>query len=636
MQGKGKAKTPSPRKKAAPISIGHVLYVDIVAHSARSTVEQTKNVENLFRLAKSCKAYAAEDGSWHFLAIPTGDGFALVFLRDALAPARLALELQEKLSKVRDFAVRLGIHSGPIQLLEADISGKPNVIGEAINVASRICDCAQPNQILLSALSASIIREGNDPGMHLRAEQKVTVQHGLELDLFRLEPQRTAAESRLAGLARRLIDRRKRSGLATAEPSEVTERLGLRAREFATGLLLSALVLVLHHVIESLPPGRYLQFQAYNLLVGQMPGSREAPPVLTVDIGTAFDKPQSEETDLVELRKLVQSIVELRPAAIAIDIDFGFIESEQRFLDNEGDFVPFAARWTQDGTPVYVAVDRGIELGPDEWLGKPEYSMIAAHPFRISRDLHGQKLALASLETSPGVVVPSLADRLADEVLKRGGFPRTPPKIARSYSEAHQTKQGQVGSRAYYLNFSLLDRLKMEAISVTPGQDLTAHADRIQGSAILIGSSNVRGDVWIRPDTGDVERGLYLHSLAAATRITAPIYELKEGPRLMLAVIMTLSILAVVLAVGIAYSSQPQDISRSRVALLSSVCMAILVLGIGLWTIRIYGVLWTDFLLLSVFLAYHPRIEHVLVHVNGKLWSALGSLGRSFVTGSTR
>jgi hypothetical protein len=45
--------------------------------------------------------------------------------------------------------VRFGINLGPVRVVN-DINGRPNIIGDGINVAQRIMSFAQPNQILVS------------------------------------------------------------------------------------------------------------------------------------------------------------------------------------------------------------------------------------------------------------------------------------------------------------------------------------------------------------------------------------------------------------------------------------------------------------------------------------------------------
>ena len=83
---------------------------------------------------------------------------ALVFLSEVEAPLRCAIELARSLGPGCAFALRMGIHSGPVFVLE-DIGGQKNASGAGINRAQRVMDCGDDNHILLSDASADVLRQ---------------------------------------------------------------------------------------------------------------------------------------------------------------------------------------------------------------------------------------------------------------------------------------------------------------------------------------------------------------------------------------------------------------------------------------------------------------------------------------------
>jgi len=123
-----------------------IMFLDLVGYSQRSVDDQVA-LKKLFSdvLAKSLKA-VAEDSR---IAIDTGDGAAICFMGDPEEALDSALLLRDLLVQRRALQVRIGLHMGPVRVI-SDINERTNVIGDGINVAQRIMDFAQANQVLVS------------------------------------------------------------------------------------------------------------------------------------------------------------------------------------------------------------------------------------------------------------------------------------------------------------------------------------------------------------------------------------------------------------------------------------------------------------------------------------------------------
>ncbi|MDI1341833.1 adenylate/guanylate cyclase domain-containing protein [Polaromonas sp.] len=81
----------------------------------------------------------------------TGDGVAICFFGDPEEALQSALLLRGLLLQKYGhlLAVRIGLHLGPVRRVH-DASQRISVVGDGINVAQRIMDFAQPNQIVVS------------------------------------------------------------------------------------------------------------------------------------------------------------------------------------------------------------------------------------------------------------------------------------------------------------------------------------------------------------------------------------------------------------------------------------------------------------------------------------------------------
>src|SRR5689334_11680640 len=98
----------------AGLEIGHVLFVDIVGYSKRPVNEQSALVQRLSQLVRRTEQFQRADTAGKLITIATGDGMALVFFTAPDAPIRCAIEINKADQEDPRIALRMGIHSGPV------------------------------------------------------------------------------------------------------------------------------------------------------------------------------------------------------------------------------------------------------------------------------------------------------------------------------------------------------------------------------------------------------------------------------------------------------------------------------------------------------------------------------------------
>jgi eukaryotic-like serine/threonine-protein kinase len=177
-------RTPETRPSHT-LEIAHVLFTDIVGYSKLPMDEQEQLLTQLQDAVRGTSEFARAEAADELIRLPTGDGMALVFFRDAEAPVRCALELSRALRNHPDLKLRMGIHSGPVYRV-ADINANRNVAGGGINIAQRVMDCGDAGHILVSREVAEVLGQlsGWRPMLHDVGE--VEVKHGLRLHLHNL------------------------------------------------------------------------------------------------------------------------------------------------------------------------------------------------------------------------------------------------------------------------------------------------------------------------------------------------------------------------------------------------------------------------------------------------------------------
>jgi|GEM_PF-988950 len=179
---------------APAMEIAHVLFMDVVGFSQLRMQQQAAIQVELQNLVQATAEVQQARKDNKLIVRLTGDGMALVFLRDMLSPVRCALQLQT-LIQAQDVQIRqrigspirlrMGIHSGSVLMVE-DMNAQSDVAGEGIIIAQRVMDCGDAGHILLSADVASKMLNIDPWPRYLTDIGAVRVKHGVKLHLFNL------------------------------------------------------------------------------------------------------------------------------------------------------------------------------------------------------------------------------------------------------------------------------------------------------------------------------------------------------------------------------------------------------------------------------------------------------------------
>jgi eukaryotic-like serine/threonine-protein kinase len=175
----------SPAKPPLTLEIAHVLFTDIVGYSKLPMDQQEQLLTELQNAVRATAEFVRAEAADELIRLPTGDGMALVFFRDAEAPVRCALELSRTLRKHPDLKLRMGIHSGPVYRV-ADINANRNVAGGGINIAQRVMDCGDAGHILVSREVAEVLGQLSGWRPMLYDLGEVEVKHSVRIHVYNL------------------------------------------------------------------------------------------------------------------------------------------------------------------------------------------------------------------------------------------------------------------------------------------------------------------------------------------------------------------------------------------------------------------------------------------------------------------
>jgi len=205
-------------------SICSVIFLDIVNQSKKPVAEQIKD-KDLFNgfINEAIKDVAQNDR----ILLDTGDGAAIALLGAPEEALFIALTIRDNIIKYnkdskQKLLVRIGINLGPVRVV-SDINGRPNILGDGINVAERVMSFAEPNQILVSRsyyeITSRLTEEitsmfsyfGLRQDKHVREHEVYSIRSAEEMPFIPEAPEEPENEPLLSGLLN--TENRSRYGL---------------------------------------------------------------------------------------------------------------------------------------------------------------------------------------------------------------------------------------------------------------------------------------------------------------------------------------------------------------------------------------------------------------------------------------
>jgi len=167
------------------LQIGHVLFIDIVGYSKLLGNQQSELLRELNEVVSGTNEFREAETEGKLIRLPTGDGMALVFRTDPEAAAQCALEIARALKEHPRIALRMGIHSGPVNEV-VDVNQRQNIAGAGINTAQRVMDCGDAGHILVSKHVAEDLEQHDRWRPFLHELGTCEVKHGVRIDISNL------------------------------------------------------------------------------------------------------------------------------------------------------------------------------------------------------------------------------------------------------------------------------------------------------------------------------------------------------------------------------------------------------------------------------------------------------------------
>lgn len=149
---------------AGRTTICSIVFIDIARYSEAVDALQLAMKARLNAAISEAVAGVAEQER---VILDTGDGAAICFLGDPEDALFAATAINQALRAEEDDGappLRTGINLGPVKLV-TDLNGRPNVVGDGVNVAQRVMGFAEVGEVLVSRSYYEVVarlREGNE------------------------------------------------------------------------------------------------------------------------------------------------------------------------------------------------------------------------------------------------------------------------------------------------------------------------------------------------------------------------------------------------------------------------------------------------------------------------------------------
>jgi len=163
-----------------------VLFLDIVDYSSSGVHEQIDLKERFNAVLTEAIVGIATDER---IILDTGDGAAVSFLGDPEDALFAGMALRDTVAGLpvtsgKRLRIRIGVNLGPVKVVK-DINGRPNIIGDGINVAQRVMSFAEPGQILVSRSYYDVVaRLSDDYAQLFHYEGAKTDKHVREHEVY--------------------------------------------------------------------------------------------------------------------------------------------------------------------------------------------------------------------------------------------------------------------------------------------------------------------------------------------------------------------------------------------------------------------------------------------------------------------
>lgn len=475
-----------------------------------------------------------------------------------------------------------------------------------------------------------------------------------------------------------------RKSILLPEPQERTSRLHI-ALEFVWAVLFFVLLaLAKEHFVDHSIVGEHIKQTAYDISQVWLAATRDSSevPIAVVDISTLPPCAQRLADGSVlyprqAMEAAIAEVMKQKPAALAIDIDFSpgtdircpAVDTEELERDKElpTDQLQFSERGgppffdfcLDQERPIFLGVYRTQYDSPDQWLGSPDYSELAAtislpiekrsEEEEVAKEPNGEadgeadgvrRSMTRQITHESGTALDSLSFALSKhkprqlswaqrllEHLPGGTFPIIQPVPV---EEGFRLDK-------FLVDFSSLKRLQETKLAFRDGK-LTSGED-LSDKLVLMGNTDTAEavDKFIAPGEVKQVAGVFWHASAVDTLLRGILVQPTKKGELLLDLLFFAPLTLLIFGLRMAYATKPEvHIPLHRIESVGTKIAAVVIFLFGTYFVSTTRLMWDGFLLVALVTALHPTIERYFKSVAAWVWNHLQRSTTGFFPGRGR
>ena len=445
---------------------------------------------------------------------------------------------------------------------------------------------------------------------------------------------------------------------------ELNRRRGRIVLEFVWALIFFVLlVYAKEHFVDHSVVGEHIKQATYDISQVWLAQTRDTTkiPIVVVDIG---DLPACAERrpdgSVLYPRQILQdavtAVIDQKPAAVAIDIDFSpgsklrcdpiteediAIENalskvEKSYTDRGGQaFFNFCNDLNKR---IYLGIYRTQYSPPKEWLGGESYADLAATialPMEtegdeeIIKEPDGIRRSMTrQIFRDTGRPLESLSFALSKNKPRQLSWvQRLLERMPGSTFPVLETMKPEAGIelQKFLVDFSSLSYLEKTTVKYADGK-LILNGQSLTDKLVLMGYADAAEsiDKFIVP--GDVRQvaGVYWHATAVDTLLQGILAKPTKKAEFFLDALFYVPIVLLIFGLRMAHANQPErHIAHHRIESVGTKIAAVIVFLLGTYFVRTTRIMWDGFLLVAIITALHPTLASYFNSTARWLWSRL-------------
>jgi hypothetical protein len=384
-------------------------------------------------------------------------------------------------------------------------------------------------------------------------------------------------------------------------------------------MVVTVMLMMVVKFVEHSSVGHRIETTMFEILQWPLPKTNKELPIVVVNMS---DVPRDKDlvTSRAAIRQTLQAVVDQKPLAVGIDLDFS-PGQDWWISDDDPQFFEFCLKLKRErNVPIFLGVYRTTEAGPETWLGSKDYKELAA---ALTLNVDTKRLPLWVLAKDSNQKLPTLGAALADTYRPTQLNPAWFSRVVEVTTDNKPGIERQAEDRMLFgeslVNYTKLEEIKKSTLREVSPASIAASRDLLKGKIVLIGDATRVEDTFNVAGQVPTIAGVYVLACVVYTLAVEPLYELNIPMRLFLDLSISIILMLIVELLRAHYVNKRPG-SRFFEARNKAIWIFILLVSLfGLLIVRWTNIMWFDIPLIAGALLLHPKIEHRI----DKVWHKL-------------